>query len=258
MEAAIERLQAFIAGHSNHQVAKLRLSLIGLLLNRPTLVRPNIEDLPRLEDLDLEDVVPAVQVLKFGGHADAAVDYAYRYLRENFGALEAHKALIISMMPGLFSPSVPPTLDVVGPDAAVCYRELPGVELKWVVLEDTAIPRNEFEEIALTSPLASELIGKRVGDTVVIAKGSVQDRTAELVHILPKYVRRYQDSMGEMQVRFGAAGAIESVRFGGPDDADLKKGVEIILASVKKRAEALMKVREAYKSGPMPLHLFQW
>ena len=79
----------------------------------------------------------AVQVMKLGGDPDTAVDYAYRFLRLHFGSVEAHRALAMSMMPGPSSPSYPPTLDVVGPDAAVCYQELTAPELKWVVLEGT-------------------------------------------------------------------------------------------------------------------------
>jgi hypothetical protein len=145
---------------------------------------------------------------------------------------------------------------LVGENAAVCYQELPVAEPKWVVLEDTNNPNGDFEEISLDSPLARALIGQRVGDTVVIAPGHFQDRTAQILHILPKYVRRFQDSMAEMQIRFGAASAVESVRLGGPDDLDLKKGVQTILDSVKQRADAIQGVRQVYSSTPLPLHMY--
>ena len=58
----------------------------------------------------------------------------------------------------------------------------------------------------------ADLAGKKVGETVVIVRGVMQDRSATILQILPKYVRRYQDSMGEMQVRFGAASTVESVQ----------------------------------------------
>src|SRR5215467_5037934 len=128
-----------------------------------------------------------------------------------------------------------PSLDLVAENAAVCYQELTVAEPKWVVLEDTNNPNGDFEEISLDSPLAKVLIGKRVGGTVVIAPSRFQDRTAKILLILPKYVRRFQDSLAEMQVRFGAASAVESVRLGGPDDLDLEKGVQTILDSVKQR-----------------------
>jgi hypothetical protein len=58
----------------------------------------------------LEDAVSAVQVMRFGGDPTAAVDYAYNFLRANFGEIQAHQALLVSMMPGISSPDIPPTL----------------------------------------------------------------------------------------------------------------------------------------------------
>jgi len=160
------------------------------------------------------------------------------------------------MLPGSFSPSFPPSLDVVDVNSAVCYQEVAANEPRWVVLEDTNKPNGDFDEISSGSHLAQALMGKRVGDIAVVAKGHFQDRTAKILYILPKYVRRYQDTMAEMQVRFGAASSVESVRFGGPDDMDLKKGVQTILDSVKRRADALRGLRQLYASKPMPLHLY--
>jgi tetratricopeptide (TPR) repeat protein len=256
IEAAIQRLQAFVNNQPDHKLAKLRLSQIGLLLSKPELVRATAEDLPAINDVPLDDVIPAVQVMKFGGDPTAAVDYAYRFLRENFGEIQAHQALLMSMMPGLSSPSIPPTLEVVEPDSAVRYREIPTGDMKWVVLEDTDSPSGDFEEIPLNSPLAQELIGKRMGDTAVIARGRMQDRKATILQILPKYVRRYQDSMGEMQVRFGAASLVESVRVGGPEGVGGQSGLDSVLASVRQRADAVTEIRELYRSAPISLHLY--
>jgi transcription elongation GreA/GreB family factor len=256
MDAAIERLQAFVNNHPDHRVAQLRLSLIGLLLGKPELVRAHADDLPPVDELPLEYALSAVQVMKFAGDPTAAVDYAYRFLRKHFGEIQAHQALLMSMMPGLSSPNIPPTLEVVGPDAAVCYREIPVGDPRWVVLEDTDSPSRDFEEIVVSCPLAENLIGKRTGDTVVIARGRLQDREATIIQILPKYVRRYQDSMAEMQVRFGAASSVESVRVGGPDDAGGPKGLDILVVSLRQRADAVMGIRERYMSAPLSLHLY--
>jgi tetratricopeptide (TPR) repeat protein len=256
IDTAIERLQAFIAQHTEHKLAKLRLSMIGLRLNRTDLVRGSLEDIPSVEQLPLDYVVPAVQVMKYGGDPNAAVDYAYRFLRANFNEMQAHQALLVSMMPGSSSPDIPPSIEVVGPNAAVCYRELPQGTDTWVVLEDTNKPNSDFEEISLSRPLAIELTGKRVGDTVVIAKGSVQDRSATVVQILPKYVRRYQDSMGEMQVRFGPASSVESIRIPQAENENPQKSLEVILASVEKRAAAVAEVREVYNTLPASLHWY--
>jgi tetratricopeptide (TPR) repeat protein len=256
IDCAIQRLQDFIAQNRDNKLAKLRLSLIGLRLNRAELVQGEPEDLPSVDELPIEYAVPAVQVMKYGGHPDAAVDYAYRFLRAHFNEIEAHEALILSMMPGSSAPDIPAVLEVVGPDAAVCYQEVLQGNTTWVVLEDTDKPSGDFEEISLRSSLAVELIGKKVGDTAVIAKGSMQDRSARIMQILPKYVRRYQDSMGEMQVRFGPASSVESIRVEQTEGEDPRKGIEVILASAERRAAAVARAREDYNNHPASLHWF--
>jgi tetratricopeptide (TPR) repeat protein len=257
IDAAIERLQAFLTEHPDHKLARLRLSMIGLGLNKSELVEGRLENLPSVNELPLDYIRPAVQVMKYGGDPNAAVDYAYQFLRANFNEIQAHQALIISMMPGLSEPDIPPELEIVRPDSAVCYRELPQGTETWVVLEDTDKPSGDFEEISLTSSLAVELCGKKVGETLVIAKGHMQDRLAKIVRILPKYVRRYQDSFGEMQVRFGAASTVESIHIELPQDAgDRPKGLDVILASVERRAAAVAGARETYNTMPASLHWY--
>jgi tetratricopeptide (TPR) repeat protein len=255
-DGAVELLEKFLNRNPNHKLATLRLSAIGSILNRPELVRARESDLPTIEELPLEWAMTAVQVMRLGGDPDAAVDYAYRFLRLHFGSVEAHQALGMSMLPGPHPPSHPPTLDLVGRGAAVCYQELGSPESKWVVIEETNAPNGDFEEIPVDSALAKALMGSRGGDIVVIAAGHIQNRSAKILHILPKYVRRYQDSMAEMQIRFGSASSVESVRFGGADAIDLQQGVQTILNSVKQRADAVEGARQVYSIGPISLHMY--
>jgi tetratricopeptide (TPR) repeat protein len=256
IEAAIQRLEVFLSEHPKHKLAKLRLSLIGIGLGRAHLVRGALEDLPDPNELPLPYAIRAVGILRFGGNPNVAVDYAYRLLRGHFYDVEAHRALIASLMPGTSSPDIPPLLDVVGPHAAVCYMELPDGHPRWAVLESTSQPSADFEEVALDSPLATELLGKKAGDTVILAKGQIQDRTATIIQIMPKYVRRFQDSLQQMQIRFGSASALESVRVDVSARDINASGLKPFLDSIEKRATAIAEVQDLYQRNPVPLHLY--
>ena len=257
IDVAIERLQLFIEQNPGHKIAQLRLSMIGLRLNKPELIHGRSEDMPAVDELPLDYIRPAVQVMKYAGDPNEAVYYAYRFLRANFNEIEAHQALVISMMPGECAPDIPSELEVVIPGAAVCYQETSKGSETWVVLEDSDKLNADFEEISASSERAAGLLGKKVGETAVIAKGHLQDRLATIVRILPKYVRRVQDSSGEMQVRFGAASSVESIRIEqSQDNSELPKGFEVILASVEKRAAAVAGAREIYNTTPTSLHWF--
>jgi hypothetical protein len=157
-------------------------------------------------------------------------------------------------MPGDPSIDISPALDVVQTGTAVFVRELNGT-LRWFVLENTDNPRAEFEELATDSELAGELLNKRVGDIVTLAKGHMHNRTATIRQIMPKYVRRFQDCMSEMQLRFGDASSVEAVHVGS-SESEMTSGLEKIIESLKKRQAAVSRVRATYDELPMSLHLF--
>jgi transcription elongation GreA/GreB family factor len=249
---AIELLQHFIHDHPDHRVAKLHLSLIGASLSRSDLIRASREDIPTVEELPLAVAVPTINLLRHHGVHVEAVEYAYEFLRRHFQELQAHRALIMAVMGGAL-PEIPPTLEVVEPNSAVCYQEVPDGRPIWVVLEDTKQPNADFEEIELDSDRARALLGKRMGETVVLAKGTMQDRLANILQIVPKYVRRFQDSMEQLPIRFGPASGVESVRIA-PTDED-PAGLKPILSSIERRSVAVERVNQLYKEQPLSLHL---
>jgi hypothetical protein len=62
--------------------------------------------------------------------------------------------------------------------------------------------------------------------------------------------------MGEMQVRFGAASSVESFRIQPADDGNPLQGLEVILASVERRSEAVAGARDTYNTLPASLHWY--
>ena len=254
VEKAIRRLNEFLQRDPQHRVARLTLSVIGILHTRPELVHSSLDDLPPVEDLRVEHCRKAVGVLKSGKDAELAVDYAYRFLRRRFDEIDAHNAFIQSILSDP-QPTVPSTLDVVQPGAAVCYVELPNGSPKWAVIEETEAPLPRLDEISPTSSLAIELMGKRVEDRFTLAKGAISIREAVIKQIMPKYVRRFQDSMGEMQVRFGPASTVESIQIGPPEDP-FQQGMAKFLASIQARSAKVSEVQSIYTNQPMSIHLF--
>jgi tetratricopeptide (TPR) repeat protein len=253
MQSAIDLLVAFLSRNPNHHVARLHLSLIGASLNRNALIHASLDDLPSVDDLPIDLAVPAIELMRQHGSQMDAVKYAYAYLRKHFQDLPAHRALIRAVMGGDL-PELPPALEIVESGVAVCYQELPNERPIWVVLEETKQPNPDFEEIELGSDRAQALLGGRVGDTIVLARGNFQDRLARILLILPKYVRRFQDSMEQLQIRFGPASGVESVRIIQTEEDP--SGSKPLFASVEKRAASLERLTQLYREQPMmSLHM---
>ncbi len=251
---AISRLQEFISANPTHRIAKLRLAIVGMRYGQNDLVPVSEEILPRPEDLPMRYAVAVVQVLQWHGQGKLAVDYAYRLLRAHYSELEAHKAYLSSLVSGSRSEDIPAVMDKVEIGSAVQYAEH-DVAVGWFVIEDTGKPNSEFEELPAQSDIAQELLGKKVGDSFVLAKSPLCNRTGKIVQILNKYTRRFQAIGEQMQLKFGGQSVIHRMHVPPPENltaADLQP----ILDSVKAKSDTVSKLREIYRSASVTFHMY--
>jgi tetratricopeptide (TPR) repeat protein len=252
---AISRLQEFIAANPTHRVAKLRLALVGMRYGQNDLVQVSEAILPAPQDLPMRYAVSVIRLLQWHNAGKLAVDYAYRLLRAHHSEIEAHKAYLASFMAGIGPEDVPVTMDKAGIGSAVQYTESGNGAVGWFVIEDTDNPSSEFEELSAKTDIAHELLGKRVGDSFVLAKSTIHDRTGKILQILSKYTRRFQAIGEQMQLRFGAQSVIQTMHVPAPEKltaADFQP----VLDSVKARSEAVSKLGEVYKSTPVTVHMY--
>jgi tetratricopeptide (TPR) repeat protein len=252
---AIARLQQFITANPDHRLAKLRLAVVALRYGRNDLASLSEETLPAPEELPMNYVIPAIHALQWKNQETLAVDYAYRVLRAHNSELEAHKAYLASVMPGSRPVDMPVTMDTVEVGSAVQYSEGDAASSAWFVIEDTDKPSPEFDELAASSPIAKELLGKKVGDTFVLAKSTIKDRVGTILQVISKYARRFQAIGEKMQLKFGEHSVIHTLRIPPPEQitaADLQP----MLDSVKAQAEAVAQLREIYKLNTVPVHMY--
>lgn len=249
---AIARLETFITVNPEHRIALLRLAILTTRVTGRSTIQLAEDKLPPAQDLPARYAVAAVQTLQANGEATLAVDYAYRILRSHFSDLNAHKAYVASLNPAI-RPDIPVEMESVQVGSAVLYAE--GAETFWVVIEDTHTPNTEFEEIAASSTIGQELLGKRVGETFILARSSIKDRVGTIQRILSKYTRRFQLCMSQMQILFGDASPIQSFQVGSSGSPS-QDDVQPILDSLKRRAEAVDSLRRAYADLPISLHAY--
>ncbi|MDP9050439.1 MAG: hypothetical protein M3O31_06890 [Acidobacteriota bacterium] len=252
---AITRLTAFLEENPNHKLAQLRLSTIGVLHRKPELVKSSIGDLPTVEELPDRYIRVAVGVLSEGPDKAKAVDYAYRYLRNHFDELDAHQAMMQSVL-ATGSIAIPEiALPVVEMGAAVQYQVLPNGEMKWVVLEETDRPVRDFDEISQSDPRTAELLGKKVGDNFIVVKQHIRDIDGVIKQIMPKYLRRHHATLANISELFPESHVVESITIE-PADHPLQLGLAAVLASAQSRSLRVEEIRKVYQTMPMSLHLY--
>jgi tetratricopeptide (TPR) repeat protein len=253
-QKAIARLQEFIAANPDHFVARLRLAMIAMRYGLSAIAPLAESTLPPPDQLPMRYAVPAVRVLQWQSQSTLAVDYAYRVLRAHTSEIDAHKAYLASLMTGA-RPDIPAAMDEVAVGSAVEYAEKSDAPAGWFVLENTDRPISEFEEINASSEIAKELLGKKVGDTFVLAKSPIKNRVGKITQILSKYTRRFQAIGGQMELKFPDQTIIRTLHVPPPEKVTVAD-IQPMLDTIKARSEMVTKLREIYRTAAITLNMY--
>ena len=256
-DVAIKILNEEIIQRPDDTELKLRRSMLGLALDRADLVDQAPSSVPKADEVTPRTAGNAVRVLRAIGHEQDAVQYAYDVIRHNFQEPDAHRAFILALAPFPTKPELEQP-DCVETGAAVCYVEQGASFPYWIIVEDPPDPNSQFPERELSpnDEICKAMMGKNVGDTFLLAKG-IQDRIGEIREIQNKYVHRYQDCMGQWQVRFPGLADFQVVKgaqkTGESDGSELD--MSAILKSADERHEHVSKMLDIYKESLLTLHI---
>lgn len=200
-ERAVSLLRERIAKDSRDELLFLNLAFIGIKWHRPDLIEPHAERYPAVDKVEPENGALVVKILREYGDIQQALIYAYELLRRHPDHPAANWALCsIFYPPDSKSPELKTPLEVVQ-GTAVKFEE-DGLKEQWVIIEDSPNPRAEIGEIQPDSTLARSLLGKRVGDRVVLSISGLRPRIAVIKEIKSKYLHVIQDVMLNWQLRF--------------------------------------------------------
>lgn len=258
-DKAIAILDEEISRQPEDKELRLARSVMGLALGRAELVDKDPSNLPKADQADPQTALKVVYVLKAINQEMLAIQYAYDVLRRNFHDPDAHRALIMTLLdfnekePELEDP------DCVETGTVVCYVEQGDATPRQIIVEDAPSTSSQFPERELSpdNEICRAMMGKKVGDTFVLAEG-FQDRIGEIREIQNKYVYRFQECIGQWQVEFPGLPDIQVVRplqnVGGPEKPE--HDFSAIFKYVDERHESICELQKIYDEKPCPLHIF--
>ena len=171
--------------------------------------------MPNVTDVSVENGRAAIQSMKFGGFPNEALAYGYELLRLHFDDPDAHRGFTFNLLPFEPHADVPEFFPEVKIGCAVCYLEENEAHESWMIIEDLLMEMSR-QEYSPGHLLSQAMMGKKVGDRVVLTKGTVSERAATIKTIISKYVYRYQDSMKNLQIRFPDVKGLNPLRSSGP------------------------------------------
>ncbi len=264
--AALSILTEYVTREPDNKRARLHLVHLALRLDKPETAQQQLALLPPVTDVDAEEGAAVVAVLSKLGQSEEAVTYAYDLLRRFFQDHHAHRAFRDAMMqrisrerepeaPGESAPEpeAAATATEVAPGMAVCLEE-GGHAPEWYVLEDSIVSAGGVEnELAQDAPLRAKLLGKKIGDEVVLSESPGLRRTAMVRDVLPKVVFRIRDVWDRWQYRFPDHQEMWMVKVKSDDNEfDFSSIIELAQEQQRRSREA----EALYASQPIPLHVF--
>lgn len=259
-DKAIKILDEEISRRPNDKELKLERSWMGLALDKPELIDRDPSSLPEPDQVNPQMALKVVRILKAIGQEPLAIQYGYKVLRGNFEDPDAHKAFTTIILevneeePKLESP------ECVKTGVVVSYVEQGDSFIHQVIVEDTPNPDSKFPERELSpdKEICRAMMGKKVGETFVLAQG-IQNRVGKITKIENKYVHRFQDCIGQWQIRFPELlQDMQLLRI--PQNTgksgELEPDISTILEYIDCRQEGMLNLQQIYNEKPLPLYLF--
>lgn len=255
-DKAISVIRDYLAAPTNDDLARVfrvRLSMLGLRLNRPDLVENNAGLLPAVGAVPVRIGAATAYILSRGPDPTEGVKYAYELVRHHFSDAEARQAYVGII--GVGDEMIDfPTPAVVGPGCAVKYKADDSGDELWAIIEDGPDPKMERREFGPTHLLSRESAGKSIGDTFYLRRDRIQNRTATVVGIVSKYVYRKMEILTSWEDRFPDIQFVK--KYTCPTKDDGSPDIAPILKAADLRAEHTEHLHAVYRENPISVATF--
>jgi tetratricopeptide (TPR) repeat protein len=257
IDKAISLLQSYLSRNPDDHPTRLRLTIIGLESDRPDLIDTRPESIPDVSVVTAMAGVMATGVLRKTGRTFEAVVYGYELYRRFRDDPYVNMAFCATVFAPDTQPPEIPAFELVSVGSAVSFEQ-PGKPESWIIIEDSPEPNRPLLEYPPVDPLVIEIMGKRVGDSFVIAQDYLGEKLGTIKQIVPKYVFRAQNIVHNWQFTFREIPWVNifPTQRVNPDTGEIEFDPTYIQLVADKRFERIKNASEDYKAGELTLHLF--
>jgi len=192
----------------------------------------------------------ALTMDRYLGDPTKCLPIAYRALRAAFVDPQIHLGYISIFLRGRIGRGQIDTPTEVARDTAVVLAEKGSERRLTRILETEPNPRVDRDEVSPDYPLASRLIGLRVGDEVETKALGIDSITYVVTTIQNKYVHAHFRSLERFEAMFPESRAFGSFKI---DPTKGEESFKPIFDAVKRRGEFARQIEDMYRSGQLPL-----
>ena len=253
LEKAKEVCTEYLKRYPNDLSVQIRLARIKFLQQNFEELDSYLKQPHPLVDASLEDRIRLSHLLSSRGFSNQALDIMYEARRTFFNESEAHTQYIAIFFET--EKELDPLLQVenVTENTAVLVKENRGGS-RWYIIEDRQDADIRKDELPLTHPLTKKLLGKKVGDRVVVSEG-LQKKEGTIQEVKSKYVDALHKSAAMFESYFPDAQGFSLLNLTMVTNPDAEEKVDFspLFDMVNRQHQHVTQVLALYKTGQLTI-----
>lgn len=253
---AKEVCKAYLAARPDHSEMQLRLAVINLRSNDFGELDEFLDSHFEIETLSLDHGLQFAGLLAIRNKYKKAFRVIYELRRTFFNNANAHMKYM-----GIFIQREKDACDWLNVaraevDTAVCIED-ESHNREWYIIEDRQDADTARREFNLNHPLVKKMLGKTVGDDVLIVDSPYSKVAGKIVEIKSKYVYAFQKSLSSFEKLFPDATGVWGVRVGIPETKGAElEGFETIFNVIDRQHDRNLQVEKLYRERKITIGAF--
>ena len=247
--------ERYLAAHPDNELMRLRKASLDFRIQALDEVDRYLQSDIDTSKLDLGNILRLAEIYSARGHRRKTVDLLYETLRKHYNAGRAHKKYIFECLLRNQGDDAWLNATQADVDTAICVEDESGKRI-WYVIEDREDVEIDRNEIQPSHQIAQQLLGKSVGEEIVLRNSPLGQKKGKIVEIKSKYVHACLDSMENFETRFPDASGLHHLTIPDLDSNDpesVSQQLEPILQQVRNRSEGIDNAIDIYKKGKITI-----
>lgn len=253
---AEETCKAYLKVHPDDLGMQLRLAVINLRLNDFDELDKFLDSNFEVGNLSLNHGLQFAGLLAIRNRYEKVFPVVYELRRTFFDNANAHMQYLSIFLQREKDATDWLNVNKAEIDTAVCIEEEPH-KREWYIIEDRKDSDAARREFNLNHPIVKKILGKTVGDDVLIVDNPYSKVTGKIVEIKSKYVYAFQESLASFEKLFPEASGIWRVRVGVPETKEAKpEGFETIFGMISRQHDRGLQVERLYRRKKVTIGAF--
>ena len=253
--------EQYLAVHPDDELMRLRKASLDFRTHAFDEVDRYLQSDIDTSKLDLTSIFALAEIYGMREKKGKTVELLYETLRKHYNDGRAHGKYIIECLE-CFQNQDDDNVEWLNVtqadvDTAICVEYELG-KPTWYVIEDRKDVKIDRGEIQPSHQIAQQLLGKSVGEEVMLRDSPLGEKKGKIVEIMSKYVHACRNSMENIETRFPDV-PFHQLTIRGLDSDDpeyIGQQFEPFLKMVRERRAGAEKAVEVYGKGRFPIGAF--